>query len=70
MPAFMQRRYATADVFTGQMFGGDPVAAEHRWRVHQGVERGRPSVLLGRTMRDERGAMRDGRGAVTVYVGG
>jgi predicted PhzF superfamily epimerase YddE/YHI9 len=29
----------------------------------QGVEMGRPSVLLGRTIRDE-------RGAVTVYVGG
>lgn len=36
---------------------------ERRWRVRQGVEMGRPSLLLGRTLLD-------GVGHVTVHVGG
>jgi trans-2,3-dihydro-3-hydroxyanthranilate isomerase len=38
--------------------------AERRWRIHQGVEMGRASLLLGRTVLD------DASSQVTVYVGG
>jgi trans-2,3-dihydro-3-hydroxyanthranilate isomerase len=41
----------------------DAARGERHWRVHQGVDMGRPSLLLGRTVRDTAGAN-------AVHVGG
>ena len=48
---------------------GGNLPAERRWRVHQGVDMGRPSLLLGRTLASDGGVVHVGGRCIAMFEG-